>query len=141
MWWGWMIGRYAKGGATEPSSSTWSTTALPTSSPTARPTRWLPGCASILGSRWSHATEVADRWHLLANTGEMVQRWLVGVCGRLRRLPPIPGDAPPVPGQRTHAFPRSRTDLRLVSLDRVDVWESKKLTARKYGGIPPLLKP
>lgn len=33
------------------------------------------------------AAQVADHWHLLQNTREMLTRWLFGVYGRLRRLP------------------------------------------------------
>ncbi|GJE45645.1 ISL3 family transposase ISMno30 [Methylobacterium soli] len=53
------------------------------------------------------AQQVADRWHLLLNARQMLERWLVGAHARLRALPVPTGSAAPV---RDHAFPRSRTD-------------------------------
>jgi transposase len=33
------------------------------------------------------ARQVADRWHLLLNARQMVERWLTGTHARLRALP------------------------------------------------------
>jgi hypothetical protein len=52
------------------------------------------------------ATQVADRWHLLVNGRQMVERWLAGAHARLRRLPVIAGEAPSS-ARRTRAYPRS----------------------------------
>jgi transposase len=54
-----------------------------------------------------HALQVADRWHLLLNAKQMLERWLVGAHARLSKLPVPPGSSGP---PRDHAFPRSRTD-------------------------------
>ena len=54
------------------------------------------------------AVQVADRWHLLKNTREMLTRWLFGVYARLRRLPAVMAARPPRRGVRTRAFPRDR---------------------------------
>jgi hypothetical protein len=54
-----------------------------------------------------HALQVADRWHLLLNARQMLERWLVGAHARLGKLPVPPGSTAPA---RDHAFPRSRTD-------------------------------
>ncbi len=62
-----------------------------------------------LGARG--AVQVADRWHLLQNTREMLTRWLCGVYGRLRRLPSMVmtsaprkrGACPCLPTRQNHA--------------------------------------
>ena len=57
-----------------------------------------------------NAVQVCDRWHLLANMRQAVERWLHGVHARLRRLlSPSAGanETSPVPARRDRAFPRS----------------------------------
>ena len=55
------------------------------------------------------ATQVADRWHLLLNARQMVERWLAGAHARLRRLPAIPPAGEPT-ARRAHAYPRTRAE-------------------------------
>jgi len=51
------------------------------------------------------ATHVADRWHLLYNTRQIIERWTAGAYARLRKLPPV-SDTPSA--GRTKAFARTR---------------------------------
>jgi hypothetical protein len=55
------------------------------------------------------AIQVVDRWHLLQNLREMIERWLAGIHGRLRQLPPVRGGELP-PLQRRGTFSRTRTE-------------------------------
>jgi transposase len=55
------------------------------------------------------ATQVADRWHLLLNARQMVERWLAGAHARLRRLPAVPPAGEPA-ARRAHAYPRTRAE-------------------------------
>ena len=62
------------------------------------------------------ATQVADRWHLLANMRQVLERWLAGAQARLRRLPLPPGsealgEAPQQAALRTKPFPRSAAEV------------------------------
>jgi transposase len=66
------------------------------------------------------AVQVADRWHLLLNTRQMIERWLARVHPRLKQLPTI---APPSQStRRTKAYHRAPAEAlaRAVAAGR---WE------------------
>ena len=57
------------------------------------------------------AMQVADRWHVLVNMRQVLERWLAGAHARLRRLPPSPGTSADVQtGRRTKAFARTQAE-------------------------------
>ena len=66
------------------------------------------------------AVQVADRWHLLLNTRQMIERWLARVHPRLKLLPPITAPAPST--RRTRAYPRAPAEA-LARAAAVDRWE------------------
>lgn len=55
-----------------------------------------------------HAMQVADRWHLLLNLRQMLERWLAAAHSRLRQLPALQEAEPLV--RRDHPFPRSHAE-------------------------------
>src|SRR3954449_12974213 len=68
------------------------------------------------------ATQVADRWHVLVNLRQAVERWLAGAQARLRRLPPGPGTpADTQPARRTQPFARTRAE-RAARVGRRERW-------------------
>jgi transposase len=75
--------------------------------------------------------QVADRWHLLANMRQAVERWLRGAQARLRRLPPLPSDAVPVaPARRGQAFRRSAPE-RTAGAETRTRWQARHAEVRR----------
>jgi hypothetical protein len=67
------------------------------------------------------AVQVADRWHLLLNMRQAIERWLARAHARLRRLPVPHGSDGSRPGQRLHAYRRSEAE-RAASADSRARW-------------------
>ena len=84
------------------------------------------------------ALQVADRWHLLANMRQAVERWLHGAHARLRRLPPGPGSAPLAP-RRDQAFARSAPERDAGAESRARWQAVYDEVRRRHAGGEPLL--
>lgn len=82
--------------------------------------------------------QVADRWHLLLNLRQMVERWLAGVHGRLRRLPPIAGQ-PAGPARHSGAFLRSRGERAASAESRGRKQALYEEVRRRHAAGEPLL--
>lgn len=54
------------------------------------------------------ATQVADRWHLLLNIRQMLERYLPRVRGRLEQLPSVSTTEESLTSKREHAFRRTK---------------------------------
>ena len=54
------------------------------------------------------AVQVADRWHLLLNAHQMIERWLARPHPRLKRLPAMPHSCSST--RRTRAYPRAPSE-------------------------------
>ncbi|MEF2549716.1 ISL3 family transposase, partial [Aurantimonas sp. E1-2-R+4] len=71
--------------------------------------------AITIGAR--NAVQIADRWHLLHNTRQMVERWAAGAYARLRRLPEL-SSPKATKTRRIKAFRRLRSDADVASESR-----------------------
>ena len=84
------------------------------------------------------ALQVADRWHLLANMRQAVERWLHGAHARLQRLPPVIGSTPLVP-RRERAFPRSGSEREAGTQSRTRWKAVYDEVRRRHAGGETLL--
>jgi transposase len=84
------------------------------------------------------AIQVADRWHLLVNLREMIGRWLSGIHGRLRGLPPVPG-VEMLPARRRGAYPRTRADAVRTAESRARRVAQYEEVRRRFGAGETLL--
>lgn len=77
------------------------------------------------------AEQVADRWHLLANMRQAVERWLHAAQTRLRRLPlPPSNEGPVVSTRRVQAFRRSAPE-RAAGAETHARWQARYTEVRQ----------
>ncbi len=84
------------------------------------------------------AQQVADRWHLLTNMRQAVERWLHSAHARLRNLPLLPGSAVR-PARRDRAFARSTPELEAGAQSRMRWQAVYDEVRRRHAGGEPLL--
>ncbi|WP_298953720.1 ISL3 family transposase [uncultured Methylobacterium sp.] len=84
------------------------------------------------------AQQVADRWHLLTNMRQAVERWLHGAHTRLCSLPPLPGSTVR-PAQRDRAFARSPSELEAGAQSRTRWQAVYDEVRRRHADGEPLL--
>lgn len=76
------------------------------------------------------AVQTADRWHLLFNVRQMVDRWAAGAHGRLRGLPSLATTE--ARAVRAEPFPRTRSDLLLAHDSRARRMAAYDDVRRRY---------
>src|SRR4051812_32184136 len=76
--------------------------------------------------------------HLLMNLHEMIARWLAGIHGRLRGLPPVPG-VEMLPARRRGAYPRTRADAVRTAESRARRVAQYEEVRRRFGAGETLL--
>lgn len=78
-----------------------------------------------------NAKQVADRWHLLLNVRQMVERYLPEVYGRLKQLPLVPGAT----SAKIESVPRRTRAYRRTKAEELASQESRKRRLACYEEI------
>ncbi len=84
------------------------------------------------------AQQVADRWHLLLNGRQMVERWLTGAHARLRTLPCVPKSSA-APRPRRSSFPRTHSEVSAGEESRARRLATYQEVRRRHLAGEPLL--
>src|SRR5690242_15251428 len=84
------------------------------------------------------AVQVCDRWHLLQNLREMIERWLGGIHGRLRRLPRVAGEQA-VPSRPIPARARTQAEAARSAGSRARRLAHYEEVRRRFGAGEKLL--
>ena len=85
------------------------------------------------------AVQVADRWHLLYNVRQMLQRWLQGVQTQLGRLPVMPGAVASSAAQRIRAYRRTAAERTASARSQARWRVVYEEVRRRHGGGESLL--
>src|SRR5689334_301486 len=85
-----------------------------------------------------NAVQVCDRWHLLQNLREMIERWLGGIHGRLRRLPRVAGEQA-VPSRPIPARARTQAEAARSAGSRARRLAHYEEVRRRFGAGEKLL--
>ncbi|RYZ17900.1 MAG: hypothetical protein EOO70_00545 [Myxococcaceae bacterium] len=83
------------------------------------------------------AQQVADRWHLLLNARQMVERWLTTTHSRLWALP-ISASTQESPEHRHASFPRTRSEERAGEKSRARRVAAYEEVRRRHLGPAPV---
>ncbi|GMU03750.1 ISL3 family transposase [Corallococcus caeni] len=93
--------------------------------------------AAVLGA--PEAQQVADRWHLLLNGRQMMERWMTSAHPRLRALPAVSSAGTP-PARRHTSFSRTHAEAHAREESRSRRVAAYEAVRRRHLAGEPLLR-